>query len=473
MKHFAFNIFLFTQMVIALVCYYTFPDTYDEHLLLGIIICSILDIICFLRYKARTKISFKYGLISLLFVGGYFIVFFQKYLDLILGFISPYNTLFASILTITKCALISYCGLLAFLIGYINMHIKVSTKNRTVFSIVPLGPFKFLFVLSTLLYVFYNYRYALSQSYSQEILEAQAGTMILYSNIVFQVVVFAYFAYFSVNRRGKGLGWISYAKEIGGTIHVCLLVYIFMVLLTGDRGPVIMITLVYFGGYLFYLQKDYSWVRLLIVILVSLVFFSTLGEARKLDKNISFAERMIQGRDSLNEHQTILPQTAELAGSVSTLHYSVLYVPDKYPYLLGSFQIRQIFSAIPFFNHVVYQFTDSHFRYTSSSFYITWLIQGEYYTYGSGSSCNADLYLSWGLWGVIIGLFLWGYIIQYIEFKWASKAVSPVMAIIIQYFLGYSIYVCRDSLLVFLNFMVFTILFDFIYRRLLLKNLIK
>lgn len=479
--NYIFSIAWIAQIVILLMYYSSMGLFYSEDRLLELLIMVGINTVFFFIYKKKVRQTIKSGLWSLIFLLGYLIVFFQKYVDLSLGYLGENERFFANQDTILKCAIISLCGLLAFFVGYtiqlnkkndITDDINDTINNELSVEIPKTTPLKILLSLSLILFVIYNYKMIILGNYSQEMLEAQAGTMGLYSNILFQIVFFLYVSYKSCTFKYLNINsFKSYIKHIGFIVNLCVILYSIFILMSGDRGPVIVICLAYLGGYILSSEQDISYIRLSVLIGLAAFVITLLGNTRKLDSNMTYWDKVNQSVNEMAANDdSFSPYTGELAGSVTTLHHSVEYVPEFHPHLNGSFQLRQLCSSIPFMNHIVYKFVDPHFKYRGSAFFITWIIQGERYTYGSGTSCNADLYLSFGIFGVIIGLLIWGIIYRRIEDDVDSMSISSLSNIVFLFFLAYSLYVNRASLLCFLNFMVFSIILKFLYEKLITRG---
>ena len=471
---FLFLIVWLVQIIMLLFFYFIEDLNYSDSNLALLILMGGVNTLLFFIYKKKIRQSKKSGIWSLIFLVGYIIVFFQFYIDLLFGNFYIYDRIFANSNTIINCVIISLCGLFAFFCGYTFRTIKSISGHKEVKPVIlpKTTPLKILLFISLLLFIIYNYKIILMGGYSQEMLEAQAGTMGLYSNMLFQIFLFLYVSYKSSTfKYFSNTNFKSYVKHIGFIVNVCVVIYAIGILMSGDRGPVIVLSLAYWGGYLLATKNDISYVRLTLFIGVAAVLITLLGNMRKLDNNMAYWDKIKQSVNTIPaSNESFSPYTKELAGSVSTLHYAVDYVPNKHPFLYGSFQFRQLCSTIPFMNHLVYTFTDRHFKYRSSAYFVTWIIQGENYTYGSGTSCNADLYLSFGIIGVVFGLLLWGVIYRRIEDHVDSSSINIIGNIVILYFLSYSLYVNRASVFCFINFMMFTIIFKFIYEKLFIKR---
>ena len=435
--------------------------------LVGIALCDV-----FLIFYVQNKIGIpiKYRLISILFIIGYLIVFYQRYVDLIIGNISADSKLFISSRIIIKCCLISTIGLAAFGFGYLSLTKKSRKPGITKNEVNDLNGFRILFFISTIVFFVFNTRKIVSGSYSQANLEAEAGTMVLYSDILYVISFVILIAHILKNNiRNDSVSFIQYNTQFGWTSVVCLIMYCFANTLIGDRGPLIICLSVYFGAYFLISKSTLRKSTLLLGVVIASLFLSLIGQLRVKSQSDKYQNIDVILNDTYNNN-SILPFSEELSGSVKTLHYSVYYVPDMLPYSYGLFPMRYVASAIPFGDRLFYSIWPLPRKYTSSAFFITWLAQGDFYTYGNGTSCNADLYLSFGLTGVLFGLWLWGLFIRFLEYKVFSGELSINLIIVYLLTCGYSIYVNRAYFLCYLNYIVFAIVLNFIYHKIILNK---
>jgi len=90
--------------------------------------------------------------------------------------------------------------------------------------------------------------------------------------------------------------------------------------------------------------------------------------------------------------------------------------------------------------------------YRSSGLYLTWLDQGSSASYGIGTSCVADTYLDFGLIGVIIVFFLFGYLTRILEVRAFTRGIESLGILILIFLLfSFSIYIARSSILYSFN----------------------
>jgi len=419
-------------------------------LLAIVIFCSILF---FKRKESIFELKGQFLKHTNFVVLGLFIVNFQLYIDYVLGNIDSSNLfIWVNKSIVVKSFTLSTIGLISFYLGvffYKNKVINtINHKNEEVsYSIKP------LLYLSTI--VLAAYFYTVNPLYLMGFYGIVGmGDIATYMSLLFNILILAIIIQSTRNLRIENkipINIVHYVKLMGIPFLIILGVYLISVLISGDRGPIITIVLAYVSGYYFVKRSKLSYKTGLIFIFLGATIISLLGEVRSLDKNLSFTQKLDQSfnGESLDKVTSFSPSTIELAGSVKTTHYALNYVPKNHDFLYGRFQMQQLFKALPFlsiFNQLIYN--DTSLKYSSSAFFITWVHQGNNPTYGDGSSCIADFYLDFGLFGVIIGMFLFGYFIRLAEVKMYNKIIPPLFThIFIIVYLSGAIYIARSFVL--------------------------
>ncbi len=455
------GIFLYIAEIVGLCLLYTNIPHYSNHLLSFLLVIAVLNVFLFFLSRKSLKFSINQSLISVFFVLGYLIVFFQRYLDLALGLRTPADNCFASQGVILKCAIISLLGQSAFFLAYIlpkknTLCLNGSHPKRTIDT----KTWKWIFVGSVVLFFVFNItKLFTTYTYSQESLTAEGGTWANYSSMLVQITFVLLISYTLRNANVARINTIKdFYFRLGFPVHIAILAYILFFLVVGDRSPLIIMAFVYLGGLCIAVPKKLSIVHLLTVAVAGALVLSLLGLTRNGKSDLRGAVEELQTTES-----SVSPVTDELAGSVQTLHYAVEFVPARYDHTHGAFILRTLISCVPFGDRLFFSLFKFDWRYTSSAFFVTWIIQGDSFTYGNGTSCNADLYIEFGIWGVMIGLFLWGFFCRYLE-SHVTSYNSIYFYVIYLFTLGYSVYVSRADLLVFLNYLVFAILVDLIWK---------
>ena len=145
----------------------------------------------------------------------------------------------------------------------------------------------------------------------------------------------------------------------------------------------------------------------------------------------------------------LLPQTVELAYSIRCLNHAIYSITSINDYFFGYFQIRQIISSIPGAGGIFLKiFGQNDKNFDGSTSYISYLIQGEYPKYGDGTTVTADLYLDFGVLGVIVGCMLFGaFLSKYEPYLFNSTTRSMFIWIILLLYLSSALALGRSTFL--------------------------
>ena len=207
-----------------------------------------------------------------------------------------------------------------------------------------------------------------------------------------------------------------------------------------------------------------------------------MSQARSRYVDESYVDRMKNAQLLYSEKTKILskfesdnilmPQTVELAYSIRCLNHAIYSITSINDYFFGYFQIRQIISSIPGAGGIFLKiFGKNDKKYDGSTSYISYLIQGDYPKYGDGTTVTADLYLDFGIIGVIVGCMLFGlFISRYEPYLFNHATGSMFVWIVLLLYLSSGVVLGRSTFLhifqkVFMIYMVIMIN-DFIIKKL-------
>lgn len=467
--------FLIVVLFFVILTYYIVEmsiNCYEPQLLLVTIGGSLFSV-CLFVFSKQTYIGLQkeYFRICTLFILGYLIVGFQKYIDVLVGYEDSHNSfLFVSPSLINKAALLTLSGLLGFFIGYLIYNPRIIVKPISICQEKnSIRILNYVLFVAVCLFVYYNGFDYLLGTYSQEYLESKQGTISAYSEVVVRSLIFAVLILYTKKGKGKKCSLFCFATSLGWFFHFSLFIYLVLVLISGDRGPIITIVSVYFFSYIIKERPKFKLLTIAIVLLVASLGITMLGIIRSIDNNASLGERVALAfsDEKLVNNRSIINSTTELATSVRCLHYAMDYVPNKHPFLYGSFQLKDLLAIIPASNSFTHYFMDNSIQYISSAYFITYIHQGKHYSYGDGSMAVADLYLSFGILGVVIGFFLFGMLIKRIEvvlFSYNCSEISFLYYSVAFAFVGLAIYISRATILMPLKYASFTYIILFIYQ---------
>lgn len=247
----------------------------------------------------------------------------------------------------------------------------------------------------------------------------------------------------------------SYIRSFYPPLVLLTFISVLISIYVGDRGPVITLLILSFSIFFIKYYK-LSFLKTFFIIFILSTIFSLLGEVRTRVVGDSFLDRVSEasltpgGSEWFGEAENIPgANLIELALSVRTLSVCVRDVPNEFDYHYGMFQFQHLASVFPgaqgLINKLVY---GGDQIYNGSASYITYLIHRRPSDYGDGSSIIADLYLDFGIIGVVIIMFLFGRFISRIELDvFQEKIKFDLRFIIFLTFLSNSIYLSRSALM--------------------------
>ncbi len=400
--------------------------------------------------------AFSFLSISFIFILSYSIVHFQFPSLYSLGYTvksQMFNFIWASEKSAAKAFLISIIGLYSFTLGFLltnqrdkndNSEIKIKDYNHA---------FNILIILS---YIFYILFFLTSGSYSSG--QYFANDQLIISNYFFSlfsillsscIVIKTYQFVF----KNYQISLVQYLKNFGYPLLFLSLWHILFSLYIGDRGNVIIFASLLFGFYYIRINKM-NFIKFFIFLFILSSLMTVVGLARfRGDTDLTYFQRVknstykFNNRFDQDEHP--LTETIELALSVRCLNHAVENVPSKYNYSYGYFQFFHLSSAVPGLNSIILNFIKNNdWKYNGPSNFITFLIQGNSPKYGDGSSSTSDLYLDFGIFGVIGGLFLFGMFLRKNEnFLISKPPPSLFIWIVISVYFSNALYLGRSSLL--------------------------
>ena len=451
-----YRIILVSIFFISILLFFSIPEAIDK-----IFLTLVISLALFSFYAYYKIIKSKFGYfpwlsIGSLFVIGHLIVSFQLYLTYIFGF--DLNKVFDFFIwadkdIVNKAAVISLVGSVSFFCGNSFFFFKPKNLKKKTFnyklSINTLFVFALIFYI---LFIFQSGSYALG-FYSA----GDQGQYFSYFNNGFNIFLKAalILKLYYVNNNYKSFIVTSiydYIKLIGIPISFLVFWHIIFSIYVGDRGPVLTYTLLYFSIYFLKFYKI-SFIKFIVMVLLLSTVFSIMRNARTREDSRSYYERLsnieINKNNFFDDEYVLLPLTIDLALSARNLHHSISNVPSQHDFMYGQYQILQIFSGIPFLGSWYHnQFLGGEFRYQGSAFFLTYLVLGDDAKSGEGSTATSDLYLDFGIPGVIFGFLIFGLITRRLDnsllFSFENNFFIWIAALC---YLSSAVYIARSAIL--------------------------
>lgn len=371
-----------------------------------------------------------------IFLGAYLIVHFQKYLDLLLN---PYMTdrfnVYSNHHNVLKTAYISVIGLISLLLGYQicrSYNIKYKIKafqeyqacNGRIFRNIST-----MFLVSVVLFFMINGNLYLSGNYSQEMLNNMSGSINAYIVLIVDFMMYASIIVKSIelSKLRTRTTFVQYLRSFNIPFYCSLLFYLFLVLVSGDRGPLITYFCAFLYGYLLVSKKKINIASIIVLFISASLIVSVLGVARQdtnrsADKNSEYYQTVMAG-------ESILPLTDELANSNRTAIWAIESTPSTFPYRHGLYTLNNVLYVIPFSNTILRMLGVDLSMLSSfghSSAFLDWYSQGDKVTSGVGTSTIADIYLDFGPIGVIVVLFVLGLLLRKVDYITKTHDIKDI-----------------------------------------------
>ncbi|SNS23345.1 oligosaccharide repeat unit polymerase [Belliella buryatensis] len=453
------------------------PVILTKRYLIFVLSLNLVALILFsLRRENEVNLKKQYFKISTLFLVGFIIVHFQIYLEYVLGTYENFGQdYFYDTTMVPKATLVASIALNAFLLGYmffkkenirIKKEYKISPKKLIFyFNLIMF----FLFILTT------DFKYFLG-GYGRNGIELSAlssfsNEFYLFSTLGYIIIIVRN----SLIKNNQIDNLFDYLKLFNFFFKVVLFMFFILVLLSGDRGPLIQIGLVLFGGFIILSKKKYKLPTVIFLLFIAASLISFIAYVREFKDTNSYLEKIEianKAKSVSGKSKAFSSNTLELAASVRSYHAAIIFT-ENVSHTYGIFQGFQLFSIIPGFRSVFLSLTGVDSEDVVSTKFLTRQIQGEEITHGLGTTSLADIYLDFGVIGTLIMFYGFGYFLRMLEVKiFISQAPSLFSSSLFFVFLSKSVYlgrsqimmVFKEAVIIFLIIILFTYLSELLMK---------
>ena len=407
------------------------PNSYDYYynLLLGIVlVCSLLS---YFLYKQKVN----YFDFDTLFLISYSIAFFIYTI-----FLYPINPQYFVLFnfafnesTITRATALSLLGANFYMMG--NVFYQDKVYKVVYYKVLPVRIFVIFLYISFSLFLlfggftFYENLYAGNQV-------SRADTIFGYFDVLVRVFVLLSVVsqFYKMHIQQKGFSW----KRVDMLLVTFLVLYVLFFLSIGKRGGVIAFFLATLAIYTYYYKpiKLLAFFKLFLcgVLLMSLVgIYRSNENFTEMDFVDLFMDLIVNNRNTF---------------------VAIDYV-DNHGITYGISMLGNIFRIIPMLSGYLHPLLGLSVYETTSSLLITKEALGEGSFLGLGTSIIADLYLAFGVCGVMIFMGLLGYFVHYLENKMKYNYIYST--IIYVTLMSYSVTLVRAEYFYSLNQIVISI----------------
>jgi|UPI000645F2D1 oligosaccharide repeat unit polymerase len=248
----------------------------------------------------------------------------------------------------------------------------------------------------------------------------------------FLIVRIFYFFYSLKNDNKSSI----YKNIFNNKILVSITVlYIFLFFIGGQRSTILELLILIVSCYSIYIKKI-NFVLVLVGITIGGFVFTLLGMGRTGDSNDLTGNIVERGLNKANSSDEFILPTDELAGSNKVSYLALDYFPDRIDFMNGKILLLDIVGVIPFGSRLLGDNLSE--VETTSPVLFTYLDQGKYSSYGTGSDVVSDIYINFGVYGTIVVFFFFGFCIALVQYKfniekdfyWSIVSVTIIISAI-------------------------------------------
>ncbi|ATY78194.1 hypothetical protein CVS41_14210 [Aeromonas veronii] len=448
--------FLILHAILAVSFIAFFLTPVDVDLSYQRIVLLLVFIAAFLFFKT-SNINGNWLSFNVIFIFGYFVVFFQIILLQQFGYYLPawsYKQYWSDPKIENMSLVVSAVAIILYMIGHLYSNIF---KNKRYVAFIPKETDSILLLL-IIVYLSYLGFFATAGSYRSGVYYAADAMPIssyflkIFNASLTAAIIIKLTKIFSLS---EPLSLYRYICFFGLPLLLILTWHLGFSLYIGDRGVIIAYGLLFASTYV-YKNKKIGFVKLVLVLISASFLLTVVGEVRQSkDKSLTYYEQLLVSLSGKKENSRWYEEKVpgdsfiELAQSGRTLNHSLTNVPSHYDYRYGVYAFKRISGIIPGMQGVVNNIVENgDDNYLSTAEFISYLIQGDNQTYGDGTSITADIYLDFGITGVFIVMFTFGFFIGFNESKFNGDSISYLNIGVVSFFVFYSksLYLSRSSI---------------------------
>lgn len=298
----------------------------------------------------------------------------------------------------------------------------------------------------------------------------EVGTISLYSEVLLTSILIIYISSVSIRLRTLNIhvSITRFLNAFGILFWIVFLLYLFLRMLSGDRGPVIYNLAILFFAFVYASGFRLSLKGTILLLVCGAFAVTLIGIARQQSTKLSFIDKVYKARTTFSEsdNNSIMPITEELAGSGKIAAVAIRAADEKgsIPYGYGKYEVSTIFLRIPLLSRLIYTINPNAELYKlSSSELFTREVLGPNYTYGLGTSAIGESFIDFNILGPILVFFIFGMLYKTTDVCILDrKLVSPYKFTIFLYMSGYAIYIGRSSFAFVLSCAIMTVIIQYL-----------
>lgn len=451
--------FHFILVVVSLYMYGNAPKSIDEKYMVECFIVALLSILqyFFFKKKPKNRLIITH---SLLFTIAFVAVFYQFDIDYVLGLVDmtldPNKLTVYSDTVVCRALCMANIALNCFFLGLcINENKPYKAKKTYKFvkydaNLTKISCFLLVVYLLTVnkQYLFNGYAKGYDPGYI-----ATLTMMLLQATLIAFTVMRCY----ECRRDRLEIKKIAVFWKIFRYQVFIGLIIAGLIIMSGRRTEAVSVLLTMFFGFVYVYSGKIPIVRMIIGVLVFSLLFSFLSFYRTINGGDSS-----EAIEAIANISSVFPPTKELAFNASSLHIVLANVPNHADYNYGTSFFPGFLRVIPGLQNLFYSLANLPLVDSSSAYFCTIYGNGDL-SWGLGTSCVADVYLSFGLFGVIFVFILWGKYIGFLERVSFADFVNPFLLVLALCTFKELIYISRASFPYCLNAYTYSFLLVYLH----------
>ena len=270
----------------------------------------------------------------------------------------------------------------------------------------------------------------------------------------------ALFYNYRIENGKRNISFLKYSAKNITTITL-LVFFIAYSTIGGDRGPAATIIIMLAIGYLSTREMIIKTSELFISIFACIILFNVffaIEDLRATNYGESFSTETLMNYSSEDSEMT------SLGSSQKCTALAIQGIDDGiYPHSYGLFFLGGLLKSIPYIGNKIFEIIgipsiigEGSARLLTIQFY------GEDSVTGLGTTYLAELYIEFGVFGIIIISILFGYLSRFLDKEINNKNITFETYVLIMFFAGYAFYLGRGTLHTFLINYIHTLIFYYI-----------
>lgn len=445
-------ILLVILLAISIIRYIVSMDTPldKENITYTIVTVFIAFIILLSQNRTQGTNERNYLKIGYVFCISFIIVHFFEYLAFILDvkqvLISSQSYQTSHV---NESSILALCSFLAFGIGYVT-EIRSKKKVRDLSSSLNLRLLDFLMPIS--LYLFYFFA-------DKQYFEA-GGNFYITNNgglsplaSMFQATFLGAQGCYSIIQiiRGKKISFFKYITSFSILYYFSLFTYTYLVLSSGDRGPILYVSFSFVLPYFVLNRKKLNLKTAVFGVVFGALALNFLGILRNVSGELSYdkiGETNAEMAEKYEESNAFFLTTEQL--SVVVRAYNVVYDFTKdNGTVIGLGFLNNLSGVVPglrsYFIYPLLGIEGEGINMLSTDYLSTFLLNSDH---GMGTTCVGDTYFNFGFTGCIIAFLLFGLLCKYLDDRLYDITSCPIFVYILAFwYLIFSIYIGRSTLI--------------------------